>query len=173
VAYADIEIPLGHERWMFAPKIVAKSLDALQIKDSDKVLEIGTGSGYLTVLLAKLARHVVSVDNIADFTESAAQKLSSLGINNVDLVSGDLIEGWIKNSPYDAIVVSGAIGNIPINLQKQLAIGGRLFVIVGEAPVMRAYRVTCTRLDQWQTEELFDICTATLPQTQVETIFKF
>ena len=173
LAYADIEIPLGHERWMFTPRMVAKALDTLAIQATDSVLEIGTGSGYLTVLLAKLAKQVTSVDNLDDFSQSVAQKLSALAITNVTLTQGELLAGWSAGADYDAIVVSGAVDTIPTAWQKQLAIGGRLFAVVGQAPSMDVCCVTRVGEKQWQTKVLFETCTASLPVAMADPIFKF
>lgn len=156
LAFSDTRIPLAHGQVMMSPKVEARMLQALDVNPDDKVLEVGTGSGYVTALLAKLAKHVHSVDIYQDFTEAAAAKLEKHGVQNVSLSTGDAARGWDTAAPYDVIAITGSIPLLTGDFQRQLRNGGRLFVIVGESPVMDARLIT--RLDghEWSTESLFE-----------------
>ena len=142
LAFADMEIPLGHGECMLSPKLEARMVQELGIRRTDKVLEIGTGSAYVTALCAKLGGQVVSVERIAEFTQSAARKLAGHGFGNVQLVNGDAALGWPAPGPYDVILVGGSLPFLPPELQGQLRPGGRLLAVIGEPPVMTATLVT-------------------------------
>src|SRR3569832_54463 len=142
LAYADINIPLEHGQSMMAPKVEARMIQALNLQPRDIVLEIGTGSGYVPALLAKSAKHVYSVDIFADFAERARLKLAGHGITNVTLETGDAATGWERDQPYDVIAVTGSLPLLPDSLRRQLKVGGRLFVVTGDAPVMSAQLIT-------------------------------
>jgi protein-L-isoaspartate(D-aspartate) O-methyltransferase len=145
LAYVDMNLPLGGGQVMLAPKYEARLLQELEIKPSDKILEIGTGTGYLTSLLASLGQHVYSVDIDPEFTRAAGAKLAAHGIRNVTLESGDAARGWDRHAPYDVIIVTGSLPSIPQPFRDQLAPGGRLAAIVGDSPAMEAMIVR--RLD--------------------------
>jgi protein-L-isoaspartate(D-aspartate) O-methyltransferase len=138
LAFADMEIPLGHGEVMLAPKVEARMLQELGIRKTDKVLEVGTGSGYVTALLSKLGGQVVSVERVAEFSQSVARKLAGQEIRNARLIIGDAAEGWPALAPYDAILLTGSVPVLPESFQRQLAVGGRLLAVVGEEPVMTA-----------------------------------
>ena len=142
LAFADMEIPLGHGEAMLSPKLEARMVQELGIRKTDKVLEVGTGSGYVTALCAKLGGQVVSVERIPEFSQSAARKLAGHGIQNVQLVVGEAPEGWPSAGPYDVILLTGSLPFLPDTLQNQLRPGGRLLAVVGEPPVMTAMLVT-------------------------------
>lgn len=156
LAYADIEIPLGHGEVMLAPKLEGKIVQALDLKADDNVLEIGTGGAYLTALLARFAQHVVSVDSVEAFTRQAEQKLSQAGVRNVSLHTGDAVNGWQANAPYDVIAVTASVPELPDEYRQQLAVGGRLFVVVGEEPLMQASLITRIAEQEWHREDLFE-----------------
>ena len=156
LAFADVEIPLGHGQVMLAPKIEAKLLQELGIRKTDKVLEIGTGSGYMAALLAARAEHVVSVELRPELAATARANLERAGVTNVTVETADGIQGWSARAPYDAIVVSGSLAELPAALLKQLRVGGRLAAIVGTAPVMEAQLVTCTGEGIYNTVNLFE-----------------
>lgn len=142
LAFADMEIPLGHGEMMLSPKLEARMVQELGIHKTDKVLEIGTGSGYVTALCAKLGGQVVSVDRVPEFSQSAARKLAGHGIRNVQLIVGEAAEGWPSTGPYDVILATGSLPFLPDSLKGQLRPGGRLLAVVGEPPVMTAMLVT-------------------------------
>ncbi len=160
LAYADTRIPLGNfgdqPCSMANPIIDGRILQEMNIQDDDLILEIGTGSGYLTACLAKLGRHVDTVDIYEELIEMAEKNLQSLGINNVNLTTGDASKGWAQKRNYDVIVISAAMTTIPDSYKKLLKPNGRMFIVTGEAPAMTAYRVTRTDKNKWTTEELFE-----------------
>ncbi|MEN9848581.1 MAG: hypothetical protein RL368_1321 [Pseudomonadota bacterium] len=156
LAFADISIALAHDQSMMAPKVEGRLLQLLQVKPTDTVLEIGTGSGFMTALLAKCAKQVYTVDIYEDFVKSAQSKLAALNLNNVQFGTGDAIEGWKALPRYDVIAITGSVPVLKNHFQEQLNIGGRLFVVVGEDPVMEALLITRTSEQQWTTESLFE-----------------
>lgn len=158
LAFADTNIPLGQGQVMMIPSVEGRLLQALALQKTDKVLEIGTGSGYVTACLAGLAGHVESVDIFPEFTDSAAKKLAAHGVSNVNLVSGDAAEGWNSGTQYDAIAITGSMPVIPESYKKALTVNGRLFVIVGDTsmPIMSACLITRVTENQWVQESLFE-----------------
>ncbi len=156
LAYADMNVPLGNNQVMMTPKMEARLLQELRLQPHDTVLEIGTGSGYVTGLLARLADHVYSVEISPELSSAAEARLATHGIENVTLHVGDGSHGWVDHEPYDAIAVTGSMPLFPEALAKQLAAGGRLFVIVGDSPVMEALVVTRVGDSDWSRESLFD-----------------
>ena len=156
LAFADMNIPIGHGEVMMPPKIEARMLQALNIQQDEVVLEIGTGSGYVTTLLAKLARHVYSVDIHEDFVSHASSKLRDDDVINVTIQQGDAATGWGQHGPYDVIAITGSLPLLSDNFQKSLKVGGRLFAIVGDSPVMEARLITRISDSEFQTEDLFE-----------------
>lgn len=173
LAFADLEIPLGHGQCMLSPKLEARIIQSLALRKTDCVLEIGTGSGYMTALLAKLAHHVVSVDCVAAFTDAARPLLQRHGITNVTLETGDAAQGWQAHAPYDVIVLTGSEPVLAESLQQQLRPGGRLFAVVGEAPVMEAVLVTCITAGVYRSDKLFEICIPALTNAPQPERFNF
>ena len=162
LAFADMEIPLGHGEKMLAPKMEARMLQELTLRPADRVLEVGTGSGYMTALLASFASHVLSVDIIPDFTRAAGGKLAASGIANVTLETGDAARGWNRESHYDVIILTGSVPVLPESFRNSLRPGGRLIAVVGEPPVMEAQLVTCTSPGAYRTVGLFETSIAAL-----------
>jgi protein-L-isoaspartate(D-aspartate) O-methyltransferase len=162
LAFADMEIPLGHGEHMLAPRMEARLLQELALRPGDKVLEVGTGSGYMTALLASLGGHIYSVDIISEFTKTAGGRLAAHGISNVTLETGDAARGWDRHGPYDAIVLTGSVPVLPGAFAASLQTGGRLIAVVGEAPVMEARLVTCASAGAFHTMALFETCIAPL-----------
>ena len=158
LAFADLEIPLGYGERMLQPKLEGRMLQALALRPEDKVLEVGTGSGYMTALLASLARHVHSVEIIAEFSASARKKLQAHGFHNVAIEVGDAARGWDKHAPYDAIVLTGSVPVLPAAFQASLNPGGRLIAVVGEPPVMEARFITCVAAGAGKSTDLFETC---------------
>lgn len=155
LALSDVAIPLGHGQSMLKPNVEGRILQALALHPNDKVLEVGTGSGYLTACLAQLAESVVSVDIIPEFVDSARAKLKAQGIRNVMLQVGDASCGW-GAVRYSAIVVTGSVATLDPKWRESLSLGGRLFIVVGEAPVMEALLITRIGDREWVTTSLFD-----------------
>ncbi|HSE01929.1 MAG TPA: protein-L-isoaspartate O-methyltransferase [Burkholderiales bacterium] len=162
LAFADMEIPIGHGETMLAPKIEARMLQELALAPEDRILEVGTGSGYMTALLASLGSHVYSVDIVPEFVQTAGVKLAAHGVTNVTLESGDAARGWDRHAPYDAVVVTGSLPVLPDAFPKSLRPGGRLIVVVGEPPVMEAQLITYVEAGAYSTTGLFETCIAPL-----------
>ncbi len=137
LAFADLALPLGHDQFMMKPVVEGRTLQALGINPDDEILEVGTGSGYLTALLATLGKHVDSIDIHADFIEQAGHRLEKQGISNVRLMQQDLFS-FKPDRHYDAIVLTGSVSERPDFLLEWLKPGGRIFAIVGRPPVMQA-----------------------------------
>lgn len=156
LAFADMEIPLGSGQVMLAPRVEAKLLQELGINKTDKVLEIGTGSGYMAALLAARAEHVITVESRPELADFARENIQRAGISNITVETGCGSNGWSACGQYDAIIVSGAVPAVPATLLKQLRVGGRLAVMVGEAPVMEAQLITCTTEGVYNTINLFE-----------------
>ena len=156
LAYADVEVPLGNGESMLAPKIEAKLLQALAIRPTDRVLEVGTGSGYLTACLARLGGHVVSVDRDAGRIAEAQTRLTELGIGNVELIAGDAFDPELIRGTYDAIAITGSLPFVPERFPSLLAEGGRLFAVLGDPPAQQATLVTRVRGEVFRREALFE-----------------
>jgi protein-L-isoaspartate(D-aspartate) O-methyltransferase len=156
LAFADTNIPLGHAQVMMAPKVEGRLLQALAIRPQDSVLEIGTGSGYLTACLAAMARHVTSIDIVPEFTTTAGERLREQQITNVTLTSADAASGIDSGERFDVIAVTGSLPVLRRQFHQDLETGGRLFVITGTPPVMEACLIT--RIDErnWAAESLFE-----------------
>ena len=156
LAFADTNIPLGHDQVMMAPKTEGRLLQVLDVQAGDSVLEIGTGSGYLTACLSRLGNHVTSVEIFPEFREAAAAKLAAHGFRNVTLKDADAANGIGSDTRYDVIAVTGSLPLLHRQFHDNLAIGGRLFVIAGMPPVMEALLIT--RIDErnWSRESLFE-----------------
>jgi len=156
LAYTDTEIPLGHGQTMLPPRVDARLLHDVKLKPSDKVLEIGTGSGYLTALLADRSQHVVSLESNPELHANARANLQGAGVQNVDLRLGNGSAGATDAGPFDAIVLGGSVHAVPQALLEQLKVGGRLIAIVGEDPVMQATLFTRTSASDWAHRALWD-----------------
>lgn len=173
LAFADMEIPIGSGQVMLAPRVEARLLQELGIKKADKVLEIGTGSGYMAALLAARAEHVITIESRPELAAFARQNLERAGVTNVTVEVGDGANGWTQRAPYDAIVVSGSLPILPAALLKQLRVGGRLAVIVGEAPVMEAQLITCSTEGVFNTVNLFETVVPALDGGEAKSGFSF
>jgi protein-L-isoaspartate(D-aspartate) O-methyltransferase len=173
LAFADMEIPIGHGEKMLHPKIEARMLQELAIAETDRILEVGTGSGYMTALLASLGQHVYSVDIEPEYTRSAAAKLAAHAIRNVTLETGDAARGWDSHSPYDVIVLTGSLPLLPSSFQENLKPGGRLLAVVGEAPVMEARLITRIAAGAYHAVGLFETCITPLRNAQQPERFVF
>jgi protein-L-isoaspartate(D-aspartate) O-methyltransferase len=160
LAFVDMEIPLkdGNQtgQVMLPPRIEARFLQDADIKGTDKVLEVGTGSGYMAALLAHQAASVLSFELDAALAQQARTNLQVAGVHNVEVRQADGSQGAPSDGPFDVIMLSGSVPNVPQVLLNQLSIGGRLLAVVGEDPVMRASVITRTADQQWQTSEPWD-----------------
>jgi len=173
LAFADLELPIGEGEKMMAPKIEARTLQALALRKTERVLEVGTGSGYFTALLARCAAHVHSLEIRPALAAYGRANLERHGTENVTLEVGDGSRGDPKHAPYDAIVLTGSTPVLPAVLRDQLLPGGRLFAVVGEAPIMVARMVTCTAPGSFATVDLFDTVLAPLVNAEQAPRFRF
>lgn len=160
LAFADIEIPLivqsaDTHQTMLSPKMEARLAQLLLLKSDDCVLEVGTGSGYQAAMLGYLAREVTSIEIDPRLVAFALHNLQQAQIKNVRVETGDGSNGW-GTTEYDAILVTGSLPAIPDALKYQLRVGGRMVVIVGQAPAMTVYRITRTTAASFETTSLFE-----------------
>ncbi len=156
LAYADLEIPLPGGQCMLAPRLEARLLQDLVIRKTDKVLEIGTGTGFMTALLAQLGASVLSLELNPALVELAKSNLQKAGISNADVRQGDGAQGAAAHGPFDVIVLGGSVADIPHSLLDQLKIGGRLGAVVGDEPVMCATFITRTSATDFRTTQPWD-----------------
>jgi protein-L-isoaspartate(D-aspartate) O-methyltransferase len=172
LAFVDMEIPLNDTVSMWPPRLEARAVQSLDLLHTDRVLEVGTGSGFVTTLLANLVAEVVSVEIDPDLAAAAAAKLAAHGLSNVTLRSGDAARDWTHDGTFDAILLTGSVPVLPQSLLARLQPGGRLFAIVGSAPVMQAMRVTAME-GGYRSEVLFDTCVAELTNAEQAPQFVF
>jgi protein-L-isoaspartate(D-aspartate) O-methyltransferase len=156
LAFFDTEVPLGDGQVMLAPKVEARLLQALHVGRHERVLEVGAGSGHMAGLLAHKAQHVFSLEIRPALAAMAAANLRRAGITNASVHEGDGAGGLPAEAPFDVIVLSGSVAEVPQALLDQLKPGGRLVAIVGHEPVMRATLITRVAAAQFKREELFD-----------------
>ena len=173
LAFADMEIPIGEGERMMAPKLEARIVQELSPRKNERVLEVGTGSGYLTALLAHRAAHVHSVEIRPALAAFGRANLERHGADNVTLETGDAARGWPTRAPYDVIALTGSTPVLPKALLEQLSPGGRLFAVVGEGPVMVARLVTCSAPGALRSVELFDTLLAPLANAEQPLRFIF
>ena len=173
LAFSDLQIPLGDSQRMWEPKLEARVVQELDVHKTDRVLEVGTGSGYLTALLAHRAAQVVSVEINPRLAEFGKRNLERHGADNVRLEVGDAARGWAQHSPYQVIVLGGSTPLLPRAFLEQLDAGGRLFAVVGEPPVMSARLVTCTAPGAYHTVDLFETVLAPLVNAERPPRFRF
>jgi protein-L-isoaspartate(D-aspartate) O-methyltransferase len=173
LAFADLEIPLGHGEAMMQPKIEARIVQELALQPHETVYEVGTGSGYLTALLARRSRHVTSAELYPDLKARAGASLSAAGIANVTLLAGDGATVPLAEGLYDAIVITGSIPLLPRAFLERLAPGGRLFAVMGDPPVMKATLVRQPVTGSFQTIELFETLLKPLVNSPQPSRFRF
>ncbi|WP_338848576.1 protein-L-isoaspartate O-methyltransferase [Massilia sp. W12] len=177
LAFADTEVPLPCGQHMLAPKVEAKILQAVNPGKHETVLEIGAGSGYMAALLAHKARVVLALEIEAELATMAQKNLARQAVANVRVVQGNGAQGWAGDAnlcaPWDVIVVSASLPTLPQEMLQQLKIGGRLAVILGEAPVMSAQIITRTGENAFDTVKLFETCVSPLREVQAAPQFKF
>ena len=173
LAFADLEIPLPEGERMWTPKMEARVLQELGVRRTDRVLEVGTGSGYLTALLARRAAQVCSVEIKPALAELGKRNLERQGAEHLSLEVGDAARGWPRHAPYDVIVLTGSTPVLPRAFLEQLAPGGRLFAVVGEAPAMAARLLTCTGPQAFHDTDLFETVLAPLVNCEQPPRFRF
>lgn len=169
LAFADIEIPLASGQSMLSPKLEARILQSLSIEPTDKVLHIGTGSGYFTALLAHQAAHVYSLEIDSELNATASFKLAENDIHNVTMELANGVNGFPAKQPYDVIVFTGSSPAEPPNVREQLSVGGVMFIVLGKAPVMEATLIQRVSETAYKQDVLFETCIPELEgATQVE-----
>ncbi len=176
LAFVDTEIPLPCGQSMLSPKVEARLLQEAKLNGDERVLEIGTGSGYMAALLARHAAHVVTVEIEPELKALAERNLKAYGINNVSVETGDGARGWSGNNhsaTFDVIVLSGSVPVLPEALLTQVRVGGRILAVIGEAPVMSACLITRTADDAWDTQKLFETSIPPLRNAVKPSAFRF
>ena len=173
LAFADIQIPIGHGQTMMEPRLEARLLQTLALTGGESVLEIGTGTGCMTALLARCAKTVTSVDIHGDFLKGAAQRLRKTGINTVTLDEGDAADDWKPGSTWDAILLTGSVPEIPPAFERAVAKNGRLVAVVGQNPIMEAIIIFRDANGALSRRSLFDTHVAPLINTPSKRAFKF
>jgi protein-L-isoaspartate(D-aspartate) O-methyltransferase len=173
LAFVDMEIPIGENQRMWQPKMEARVLQELGLRKTDRVLEVGTGSGYLTALMSHRASRVFSVEINPKLAEFGRANLERHGADGVTLETGDAARGWGSHAPYDVIVLTGSTPILPRAFVEQLAPGGRLFAVVGEAPAMAARLVTAGVPGAWHGTDLFETVIAPLVNAEHAPRFRF
>ena len=157
LAFSDTSIPIGYNQVMLPPKLVGRILQSINLQPEETILEIGTGTGYMTALLSQLAQEVVSFEIIPALAKEARQNIKTLNLQNTLIEVGDGVNGYLnKHAPFDAIVLTGSLPFLPRILREQLAIQGRLFAVVGNGPAMSAMLLTRIDEEQWEEKCLFE-----------------
>ena len=173
LVFADIEIPLLGGAKMFSPKIEGRILDSLDIQGHETVLEIGTGSGYFTSVLAKLSQSVVTIELDEQLSESAQNKIKELNLNNITFINDDALTYNFDNEQYDTIVIGCALPNKNENFFRLLKPGGKLFMVVGAINQMQATLVQRTSENDWQSKSLFETHLDYMKGTEPSVKFAF
>ena len=173
MAFTDMAIPLDHGQNMMKPVVEGRLLQALELKTDETVLEIGTGSGFITACLAQLAKRVVTVDIHEQFTKEAEAKLKEKDIHNVEFETGDVMTGWQPEQAHDVLVVTGSVPEVPEHFRGWVNPGGRMFVVSGESPAMEAKLLTRLNATEWREESLFETDLARLINAEKAPEFEF
>ena len=173
LAFADLSIPLGAGQVMMRPNVEGRVLQALDLGEDDTVLEIGTGSGFITACLASLAKWVVSVEIFAELHEIAKASLEEKNISNTELFVGDVMRGWQPEQAHDVVVVTGSVPVVPEQFLGWVNPGGRMFVITGDSPAMEARLLTRLGVTEWREESLFETDLPQLVNAEEPAVFVF
>jgi protein-L-isoaspartate(D-aspartate) O-methyltransferase len=177
LAFVDMQVPLREHgergQCMLEPKIEARMLQDLQVRRHEKVLEIGAGSGYMAALLAHQARHVTTLEIVPELVAMATANLERAGVRNATVLQADGARGLSGEAPFDVIVLSGSVAEVPAALRSQLKVGGRLMAIVGDEPMMRATLVTRVSEHDYGRIESFDTVAPRLIGFDEPTRFRF
>jgi protein-L-isoaspartate(D-aspartate) O-methyltransferase len=171
LAYADTELPIGYGQTILSPVTVGRLLQAVDVQEDEHVLEIGTGSGYMTALLAQLAAHVTTVEIIADLSEMAQQQLKQL--TNITYCIGDASRGWSLADRIDVIISTAAFKQVPDAFLQSLKVGGRMLVVVGEGELMTVNLIRRLTEWEWQTDSLFETVIPAMINAEPKPEFEF
>ena len=172
-AFVDMEAPLPGGQSMLSPKVEARALQDLKIQKHEKVLEIGSGSGYMAALLGAFAQSVLSLEILPELATLARKNLRDAGVHNVEVRQADGSQGAASDGPFDVIVLSGSVASVPEVLKSQLKVGGRLFAIVGQDPVMQAQFITRTSSTSYQSATPWDSVAPRLANFPEPSKFQF
>lgn len=172
-AYSDMQIPLAHQQRMLTPLEEGLILQALKLQGHETVLEIGTGTGYFSTLLSRCAKRVISIDYFDAFTQQAKKNAAAHGCSNIEFITGNGHNGWVNLAPYDAIVMTGGIPQLTDALKLQVCLGGKIFAIVGNRPVMAGNLYRVDHLNHWTNEVVFETDTPMLIDTSYQPSFVF
>lgn len=173
LAFADLSIPLAHGESMMRPNVEGRMLQALELRGEESALEIGTGSGFITACLARLARRVVSVELYEDLHAEAALRLQDKHVGNVELFMGDALLGWQPAQAHDVVVVTGSVPGVPEAFRDWVNPGGRMFIVTGQSPAMEARLLTRLGTSEWREESLFETDLPRLVSAEPPPAFKF
>ncbi|HAO25684.1 MAG: protein-L-isoaspartate O-methyltransferase [Methylophaga sp.] len=173
LAYSDTRLPIGCGQFMWTPLEEGRILQALQLKPANTVLEVGTGSGFFTALIAKLSSNVISIEYFAELSGLAGSRLEAAGVQNVVLHCGDASHGWKLADRIDVIVLTASCLEVPEDYLHALKVGGHLVAITGQAPAMQVQRITRSDEWQWQTENLFETVVAPMVHAETKPEFTF
>ncbi len=170
LAYIDLALPIGEGQRMMEPRVEGRLLQSLKLEGNETVLEIGTGSGYLTALLSKLAQNVHSIELYPSLATTAAERLHQSGIDNCRLMSGDaLASDWNPGASFDVVVLTGSVNEVPPHLLQQVRESGRLFALITQSGIHRAVMMYRNGPSHWSQEWLFETDTAALIAPQRNT----
>jgi len=173
LAFADLELSIGHDQTMMSPKVEARMLQSLEISENDNILEIGTGSGFITACLAKIGRHVTSYEYYEDLSLQAQQRLQLQNTPDVDCIIGDVFNHIDSLGKFDVIAVTGSLPESADIFAKHLNTNGRMFCVMGESPAMTAKLFTCVSENNYREEELFETDLPALLTTNKKQVFSF
>lgn len=173
LAFVDTEVPLPHGQFMLAPKVEARLLQELDVRKHERVLEVGAGSGYMAALLGHRAQQVITLEILADLAEMARANLQRAGLMNVGVRQADGSRGLPDEAPFDVILLSGSVAEVPAALLSQLKVGGRLAAVVGQQPIMRATLFTRSGEHGFSSVELFDTVAPRLTGFDEPSRFRF
>jgi len=173
LAYADTQLAIGFGQFMLSPVLEGRFLQALNIQKDEKVLELGTGSGYFTALLATLADHVFSVEIFAELSQLAQQRLTDMTITNVTLNIGDAAKEWQLKGRVDIIVATAAFVSVPDAYLQALTVGGRMLAVVGKAPVMSVQLIQRISELEWHTNSVFETLIPAMINAEPKPEFNF
>lgn len=171
LAYSDIELPIGEGQTMLPPRIEGRILQAVDIEKDETVLEIGTGSGYMTALMAEAAQSVTTVEIFESLQEVAKERLKQF--DNIEFAIGDGSHNWDDGKTYDVIVLTGAVAELPEAYKNKLNLGGRLALTIGKDPVMTTQVITRVSDTEWETETLFETVIPSLVNAESKDEFSF
>jgi len=173
LAFVDTEVPLPAGQQMLVPRVEARLLQELKVARHEKVLEIGTGSGFMAALLGHRAQRVFSLEIMPELVSLATENLKRAGVMNVTVLAQDGAQGLPEEEPFDVILLSGSVAEVPVTLLNQLKVGGRLAAIVGDEPVMRAQLISRVSASDFSTRDLFDTVAPRLSGFAAHSAFVF